>query len=95
MDTMREFIVSSSGLAPARRGLGLGWVISVLSGVAILLGARGAEAEDCPDWYDCGFDNACSIKDAKKPIECCDTKRALNTQTGECETVSEDCFCTI
>ena len=93
MDTIREFIVSSSGLAPARRGLGLGWVISVLSGVAILLGARGAEANPCSNWYDCKFDD--QICDADEPIRCCDTERALNTQTGRCETVSVDCVCTL
>ena len=95
MDTIREFMVSSSGLAPARRGMALGWVISVLSGVAILLGARGAAAEDCPDWYDCTWNEDCSLKDATKPIRCCDTDRELNTDTGQCETVWEDCFCTI
>ena len=46
MTMLREFIGSSSGLAPARQGLGLGWVISALAGVAILLGAREAAA-DC------------------------------------------------
>ncbi len=46
MDSLREFMGSSSGLAPARQGLGLGWVISALTGVAVLLGAREAAA-DC------------------------------------------------
>ena len=92
MDTIREFMVSSSGLAPARRGLGLGWVISVLSGVAILLGAREAEANPCSNWYDCKFKDSCP---PKTPIECCYTERALNTQTGRCETVSVDCVCTL
>ena len=94
MDTIREFIVSSSGLAPARRGLGLGWVISVLSGVAILLGARGAAAEACPSSRDCAFDNDCSIKDPKKPIRCCDRTFEEN-DNGGCDLVSEDCYCTI
>ena len=62
MDTIREFMVSSSGLAPARRGLGLGWVISVLSGVAILLGARGAEASNCSTIRDCSFNQDCALK---------------------------------
>ena len=44
MQTLREFFTSSSGLAPARQGLGLGWVISALTGVAILLGAREVTA---------------------------------------------------
>ena len=44
MDSLREFFVSSSGLAPVRQGLGLGWVISALTGIAILLSAREAAA---------------------------------------------------
>ena len=95
MDTIREFMVSSSGLAPARRGLGLGWVISVLSGVAILLGARGAAAEDCPDWYDCPRSEDCALKDPGKPYLCCYTEREKNVQTGQCETVSVTCVCTL
>ena len=50
MDSLREFFASSSGLAPARRGLGLGWIISALTGVATLLGAKEAKADDC-DWW--------------------------------------------
>ena len=50
MQSLREFFTSSSGLVPARQGLGLGWVISALVGVAILIGAAEAEAAppDCP-----------------------------------------------
>ena len=44
---LNEFFKSSSGLAPIRQGLGLGSIISILSGVAILLGAKGAAAHDC------------------------------------------------
>ena len=89
MDTIREFIVSSSGLAPARRGIALGWVISALAGIAVLLGARGAEAA-CPTSRACQFDNDCSIKDPDNPIWCCVTKFS-----GEnCENSSTDCGCT-
>ena len=84
MDTIREFIVSSSGLAPARRGLGLGWVISVLSGVAILLGARGTEADDCPYSRECTWDDDCSSKNAAEPFWCCVTQTWPDN--GECET---------
>ncbi len=92
MDTIREFIVSSSGLAPARRGLGLGWVISVLSGVAILLGARGAVAEACPSSYDCRFDDQnCG---ADEPFWCCDRTFKPN-DNGGCDLVSKSCSCTI
>ena len=48
MYSLREFFTTSSGLAPARQGLGLGWVFSALVGVAILIGAEEAEALDCP-----------------------------------------------
>ena len=90
MDSIREFIVSSSGLAPARRGLGLGWVISVLSGVAILLGARGAAAEACPDFYDCKFKDSCN---PKTPIECCTTLRS--EKNGKCVVDYYGCVCTL
>ena len=90
MDTIREFMASSSGLVPARRGLGLGWIISALTGLAVLLGARGAEAA-CPESRDCQFDNDCSIEDPDNPIWCCITKRS-----GEnCEDSYTYCFCTI
>ena len=91
MDSIREFMVSSSGLAPARRGLGLGWVISVLSGVAILLGARGAAAEACPSSRDCKFDDSCN---PKTPIRCCDRTFEEN-DAGGCDLDSEDCVCTL
>ncbi|MYB71196.1 MAG: hypothetical protein F4X75_22180 [Gemmatimonadetes bacterium] len=44
MDSLREFFVSSSGLVPVRQGLGLGWVISALTWVAILISPREAAA---------------------------------------------------
>ena len=47
MDSLREFFVSSSGLAPVRQGLGLGWVISALTWVAILIGGKEARADEC------------------------------------------------
>ena len=93
MDTIREFMVSSSGLAPARRGLGLGWVISVLSGIAILLGARGAAANACPNFYDCGFDNDCSVKTPATPIKCCTTIRS--EENGRCVVKDYSCVCTL
>ncbi len=50
MNMLREFFTSSSGLAPARQGLSLGWVISACVGVAILIGAGKAEAVSCPGY---------------------------------------------
>ena len=46
MDSLREFFASSSGLAPARRSLSLGWLISALTGITVLLGAKEARADD-------------------------------------------------
>ena len=45
MQSLREFFTSSSGLVPARQGLALGWVISVLTGITVLLGAKEVKAE--------------------------------------------------
>ena len=91
MDSLREFFTSSSGLAPARRGLGMGWVISALAGITVLLGAKEAEAEDCPTSRDCRFDNDCSRDNPKTPIECC-----VTTRWGEnCEKSHTYCFCTV
>ena len=60
MDNIREFMVSSSGLSPARRGIALGWVISALAGIAVLLGAKKAEACCMPEilWMDCYHDTS-------------------------------------
>ena len=43
MQSLREFFTSSSGLVPARQGLGFGVVISALTVIAILLGAKEAK----------------------------------------------------
>ena len=45
MQSLREFFMSSSGLVPARQGLALGWVISALTWIAVLLGGKEAEAD--------------------------------------------------
>ena len=57
MNMLREFFTSSSGLAPARQGLSLGWVISACVGVAILIGAGKAEAVSCP-----GYEILCDLQ---------------------------------
>jgi len=61
MDTLREFFVSESGLVPVRRGLGLGWLISILSVIAVLLGGKEALAEcDERRWTrDLGYSPGC------------------------------------
>lgn len=94
MDSIREFMGSSSGLAPARRGLGLGWVISVLSGLAVLLGARGAEASTCVTTRDCSFNQDCAIDDPDKPFLCHVTVRKLDEDTGQCNIIRSYTECT-
>ena len=94
MDTIREFMVSSSGLAPARRGLGLGWVISVLSGVAILLGARGAEASTCVTTRDCSFNQKCSTDTPDTPFLCHVTVRKLD-EKNKCNIITSYTECSI
>ena len=94
MDSLREFIGSSSGLAPARQGLGLGWVISALTGVAILLGAREAAADEdyCfeQEWTDfLGYSSGCDkATKGKKPGKCQDC--SLNI---ECEESCDPPYC--
>ena len=61
MDSLREFFASSSGLIPARRGLGLGWLISALTGVAFLIGGKEAGACCMPGilWENCDYNASC------------------------------------
>ena len=76
MQSLREFFTSSSGLVPARQGLGLGWVISALTGIAILLGAKEVEAEcDKRSWirdkgYSAGCDEATNGAEANMCQDC-------------------------
>ena len=89
MDSLREFIGSSSGLAPARQGLGLGWVISALTGVAILLGAKEAEAGKCPGTVkSCGWHAGCAEAYPDKPFRCC-----TKTLNSNCDVIKVDCEC--
>ena len=89
MDTIREFMVSSSGLAPARRGMALGWVISVLSGVAILLGAKEAKAECTAGTFyiNCVYDPTCPVDE---PIGCWEVE-----QKRDCSRTYIDWVCTV
>ena len=72
MQSLKEFFASSSGLVPARQGLALGWVISALTWIAVLLGGKEAEADgpNCrivrcyPDPREC--------RDSTRPIYCYD-----------------------
>ena len=84
MQSLREFFTSSSGLAPARQGLALGWVISALTGITVLLGAKEAGAH-CfeEEWtdnlgYSAGCDRATNGDEAQKCRDC-----RLNTECVE------------
>ena len=91
MQKLREFFASSSGLAPARQGLALGWVISVLTGITVLLGAKEAKAGDgsCPGQRtDCSWHAGCAEVYPEEPRRCC-TKRV----DASCNVIRVDCSC--
>ena len=85
MDTLREFFTSSSGLAPMRQGLGLGWVISALTGVAILLGAKEAAAICNEDTWteNLGYDAGCDRRtNGAKAQKCQDCRQDVDCNVG-------------
>ena len=63
MNSLREFIGSSSGLALMRQGLGLGWVVRALALLVVLLGIEEAEADTkCPyTWTACSPSADCAL----------------------------------
>ncbi len=92
MQILREFFTSSSGLAPARQGLALGWVISALTGITVLLGAKEAEAGKCENRTseDCGYNAWCDDDtDGAEPLRCCEV-----TRHRDCSFSTGDCYCT-
>ena len=70
MNSLREFIGSSSGLAPMRQGLG--WVIIALAGLVVLLGDKEAQADRCGDsaYEDCEYNVSCESRNENTPIRC-------------------------
>ena len=94
MQSLREFFTSSSGLAPARQGLALGWVISVLTGITVLLGAKEVKADDddsCAsyEWEECSYSAGCSrATGGAKPLSCCPYEL-----DRDCNIVAKDCYC--
>ena len=91
MQSLREFFTSSSGLAPARQGLALGWVISVLTGITVLLGAKETEAGLCESrtYDDCGYDAWCDEStNGAKERKCC-----IVTQHRDCSFSTGSCSC--
>ena len=88
MQSLREFFTSSSGLVPARQGLALGWVISALTGITVLLGAKEVEAECGGTKSDCSWDAGCVEDDPSEPIRCCYFK-----QNRDCSLWFSHCEC--
>ncbi len=72
MQSLREFFMSSSGLAPARQGLALGWVISALTWIAVLLGGKEAEAEGPRNRIVACYPDPEKCRDSTRPIYCYD-----------------------
>ncbi len=72
MGNLRDFLSSSSGLARARRGLALGWLISALMGLTVLLGVKQVESDECKyrAYDDCGYNGWCASRNEDKPIRC-------------------------
>ena len=90
MQSLREFFTSSSGLAPARQGLALGWVISALTGITVLLGAKETEAGRCGRTYeDCEYSAYCESINENEPISCCPVK-----EFPDCSFRRYPCYCT-
>ena len=87
MQSLREFFMSSSGLVPARQGLALGWVISALTWIAVLLGGKEAEAASC--WWECHGAIPELCNDPAKPIYCNKWCRSSGGSTRE---VGDGCF---
>ena len=89
MDSLREFFVSSSGLAPVRQGLGLGWLISALTGVAVLLGAKEARSDNCPGTVtNSSWHAGCAEAYPDKPF-----RRCTKTLNSNCDVIKVDCEC--
>ena len=91
MQNLRAFFASSSGLVPARQGLALGWVISVLTGITVLLGAKEAEAGKCESRTDenCNYSPWCDdYTDGAEPIKCCTIERRV-----DCSFSTISCSC--
>ena len=91
MQSLREFFTSSSGLAPARQGLALGWVISALTGITVLLGAKEAAAGECPgSRTDCSSHAGCAAVYPNEPFRCC-----TKTLDDSCNVIRVDCYCSV
>ena len=73
MNRLREFIGSSSGLAPMRQGLGLGGSVRVLAVLVVLLGGEEAEADTkCPyTWTACSPSSDCALMEPQETYRYC------------------------
>ena len=84
MQSLREFFTSSSGLVPARQGLALGWVISALTGITVLLGAKEAAAICNNDTWieDLGYSAGCD-------------RRTKGAAAKKCQVCRQDVECNV
>ena len=73
MNSLCEFIGSSSGLALMRQGLGLGWVVRALAVLVVLLRIEEAEADTkCPyTWTACSPSSDCALAEPKGAYRYC------------------------
>jgi len=90
MQSLREFFTSSSGLVPARQGLALGWVISALTGITVLLGAKEVKAGSYPGEIDCSWHAGCAEVYPNLPFRCCTKTKTVDADR---EVVKIDCSC--
>ena len=90
MQSLREFFTSSSGLAPARQGLALGWVISALTGITVLLGAKEAEAGACErrTWTTCSESSYCAERGTGEGYRYC-----THESYRDCSSRLVGCWC--
>ncbi|MDE2809327.1 MAG: T9SS type A sorting domain-containing protein [Gemmatimonadota bacterium] len=73
MNSLREFIGSSSGLALMRQGLGLGWIARILAVLVVLLGVGEARADTkCPStWTACSPSSDCALVEPQETYRYC------------------------
>ena len=94
-----EFALSPSGHVEPRRGLALGWLGSVVAGLAVMFGtADRAQADDC---YNIAVGSCGNICDRNDPCDWTHDGTPTNWQTTRychdqdlgCEWNSSFCFC--
>ena len=96
-----EFATSTSGHVEPRRGLALGWLGSVVAGLAVVFGTVDrAQADDCHDIPEdeCGIactDVPCKFTHSGRPIRYYNNRFCHNPTNGCVEDPVENrvCYC--